>query len=1221
MNQINKKIFASIISCMILISTCSNTIFALTELTEGYIQKIGQADYHLKYYNEAKEKYTYVVCSVVGHYYNGNFYPAYCMNKNLNGVGESGSYNVDVQDVIDNEQIWRAVKNGYPYKNAEDLGLTSDYDAFTVTKMAVYCLTGQSDLNLFTADEDDYEGQAMLKALNNLVEIGKNGKDTQKNSLKIIKTGDFIEEGEYFSIKYKVQSSVELKKYDIKELSNFPNGTLVTDISGNINTSFSGTQEFKVKVPKNKLNSDIKGKISIKAESKTYPIFYGKTRISGTQDYILTGDSYGAQTAEIETDIKTNNGKIIVNKVDKDTKQSIEGITFSLLDSNKNLIRSEITNSDGKATFDNLYQGKYIIKETKSNEEYEINNNEFWLDVEYNKTSNIQIEDKHTIGNLKIHKIDKDNKAITLGDIEFDLYSQELGKVIGTYYTNANGEINIEGLRTGKYSLIEKNTNKWYNASENTQIEIKPNKVVEIIVENELKKGSVKIEKIDSENSSIKIANVKFEVYDQNMNKLEEITTNNEGIAYTSKYAVRDYKKLYIKEKETNKAYKLDTKTYEVDLKENDITNLTIANQRKRGKIKVVKTDKDNENVYLDGVEFEIRNSKGETVDKIKTNQKGEAITKELPLGEEYEVIEINTKENYALAKESQKIKLEDEQIQTLKFENEKKKGKIRIIKVDKDNNEVLLEGAEFNILNFKGEKVDTVITNKNGEAESKNLPIDEQYTIVETKTNEAYVLSQISQAVTLKENEITTIKFENEKRKGKIKVIKVDKDNNEILLEGVEFDVLNSKGEKVDTIITNKNGEAESKNLSIDEEYKVVETKTKENYVLNDENQTVKLEENQITNITFENEKKKGKIQIIKVDKDDNEVYLEGVKFNILNSKGEVVDTVITNERGEVESKSLPIDEEYSVIETETQAMYLLTDEVQKVTLEENQITNIKFENEKKKGQIKIIKQSKDDNIITGKKTGTPLENVEFEIYNEQNEFVEKINTNNEGIAISSKLPIGKYKLKETKTEEWYILNNKYYEALIEENNQTIVLEIQNESVKPKIELEKRGTEKAQPGEEIKYEFNIKNKSNVKLGNFIFIDKIPTDYIKVTKIETGTFNNSKKYDLYYKTNLTNDFVLLMEDLSTDENNQIDFTREIADNEFITEIKYDFKTVDIGFKENTKPIIYANIKESVKSEETFVNESFIEADYNGYRVRDESKWKTMCYKILPLTGM
>ena len=242
MNQINKKIFASILLCMIFISSCSNTIFALTELTEGYIQKIGQADYHLKYYNESKGKYTYVVCSVVGHYYNGNFYPAYCMNKSLNGVGEAGSYNVDVERILDNDQVWRAVKNGYPYKNAKDLGLTSDYDAFTVTKMAIYCLIGQSDINLFAADEEDEEAQAMLTTLKKLVDIGKNGSETQKNSLKIIKNGNFVEDGDYYSIKYKIQSTVEVKNYAITEITNFPEGTLVTDESGNIKTNFLGTQ-------------------------------------------------------------------------------------------------------------------------------------------------------------------------------------------------------------------------------------------------------------------------------------------------------------------------------------------------------------------------------------------------------------------------------------------------------------------------------------------------------------------------------------------------------------------------------------------------------------------------------------------------------------------------------------------------------------------------------------------------------------------------------------------------------------------------------------------------------------------------------------------------------------------------------------------------------------------------------------------------------------------
>ncbi len=54
---------------------------------------------------------------------------------------------------------------------------------------------------------------------------------------------------------------------------------------------------------------------------------------------------------------------------------------------------------------------------------------------------------------------------------------------------------------------------------------------------------------MDSENNKIKIPNVKFEVIDKNGKVLEEIITNEEGKAYTSKYPIRDYKSLYIKEK------------------------------------------------------------------------------------------------------------------------------------------------------------------------------------------------------------------------------------------------------------------------------------------------------------------------------------------------------------------------------------------------------------------------------------------------------------------------------------------------------------------------------------------------------------------------------------------------------------------------------------------------------------------------------------------------
>ena len=76
---------------------------------------------------------------------------------------------------------------------------------------------------------------------------------------------------------------------------------------------------------------------------------------------------------------------------------------------------------------------------------------------------------------------------------------------------------------------------------------------------------------------------------------------------------------------------------------------------------------------------------------------------------------------------------------------------------------------------------------------------------------------------------------------------------------------------------------------MPIDQVYTVQETKTGENYVLNEETQKVVLKEDQITNITFENEKKKGQIKVVKVDKDNNEVKLKDIEFKVYDEKGNV--------------------------------------------------------------------------------------------------------------------------------------------------------------------------------------------------------------------------------------------------------------------------------------------------------------------------------------------
>ena len=76
------------------------------------------------------------------------------------------------------------------------------------------------------------------------------------------------------------------------------------------------------------------------------------------------------------------------------------------------------------------------------------------------------------------------------------------------------------------------------------------------------------------ENNEIKLQGVEFEVLDKDGNVLETITTNQDGEAYTSRYAIRDYEKLYLHETKTNEFYKLNDKQVEVELKSPEEINV-----------------------------------------------------------------------------------------------------------------------------------------------------------------------------------------------------------------------------------------------------------------------------------------------------------------------------------------------------------------------------------------------------------------------------------------------------------------------------------------------------------------------------------------------------------------------------------------------------------------------------------------------------------------------
>ena len=74
----------------------------------------------------------------------------------------------------------------------------------------------------------------------------------------------------------------------------------------------------------------------------------------------------------------------------------------------------------------------------KSADDYVISQESVNIKATYNKVTEVTLENKHKTGNLKVYKVDKDNHKISLGNVEFDLYSEEFKKVIGTYRTDVN---------------------------------------------------------------------------------------------------------------------------------------------------------------------------------------------------------------------------------------------------------------------------------------------------------------------------------------------------------------------------------------------------------------------------------------------------------------------------------------------------------------------------------------------------------------------------------------------------------------------------------------------------------------------------------------------------------------------------------------------------------------------------------------------------------------
>lgn len=401
---------------------------------------------------------------------------------------------------------------------------------------------------------------------------------------------------------------------------------------------------------------------------------------SASQTVMCTGN---VPDKEYSFNISVSGGKIIINKKDYDTLENLKipGIKFSLYDASNNLVDTLVTNEEGIVIFDDLPVGTYYLSEDNDQEilGYIINNEVIKINITDQKEVNIDFYNKEVTGSIKIIKykevFDQEITLVPGENIEFGLYDMS-NNLIMKKSTNEEGILIFDNLKPGKYKIKELNNNASYiNNDHYIEMEVKltiNNEGSEEIVKitNELKKGSIKVLKNkELESKDFALAKgVEIGLYDKDKNLIKVLTTNELGEVIFDNIPIGIY---YVKELSEFTEYRRNDKFYKVNVTEEvEERELEIVNYLKKGKL-IIKKIGDNY-LPLEDTEFSIYAIDGTKIGNYRTDNNGEIIVSDIPLGDYY-LKETKASSGYQILNDKIYFKiLEDEEVITINVTNEK---------------------------------------------------------------------------------------------------------------------------------------------------------------------------------------------------------------------------------------------------------------------------------------------------------------------------------------------------------------------------------------------------------------------------------------------------------------------------------------------------------------------------------------------------------------------
>ena len=372
-------------------------------------------------------------------------------------------------------------------------------------------------------------------------------------------------------------------------------------------------------------------------------------------------------------------GNLIIHKLSSKDKTPLEGVQFKITYADGSYLPDEggklssnglyWTNSEGQIILSGI-TGTVVATEVESIPGYTIDPNTQSQTVVVNPDDTQRLYFYNApVGGVEFTKVNEADKTETIPGVTFEIRRVSDDALVDTVTTGMDGKVFLP-LAADNYYAVETDCPDTFKLDPTPiYFTVKDGETTRKTVTNKAFSG-ILLHKISTADGK-GIPGVSFILYDSGHNPIDQQTTDDRGYAWFED--LTESGRYYLRELE-NEGYIPDTQLRTVYVKAGETTLVEWKNVPVTGQIQIIKRSADYNptnglpaGTLLEGVVFEIYDKAGNLVDTIRSDSRGLAVSKPLPLSR-YTIREVKAPANYGVNETELTAYLEHEG-QIVKFE------------------------------------------------------------------------------------------------------------------------------------------------------------------------------------------------------------------------------------------------------------------------------------------------------------------------------------------------------------------------------------------------------------------------------------------------------------------------------------------------------------------------------------------------------------------------